>query len=262
MQGKARATALRIALVYALFGGLWILGSDWLLGRIVHDASWLVVAGAIKGWAFVAVTALALYAVVRRLSTPRPDAVGDSVEGGGSMARSTLLWLVSAVIVALTALALVYNQREHVARQAAQLEAVAELRATQVDAWMRDRLSQARFARGSTLWATLGKRWREQGDVAARDLLLERVVDLRKAFGADSALIVDEQGHVVAGGPRSTSRCCPSFGVPFCVDWPAARWSSPFCTPWPVVRALPSGWTWWPLWSLAAGPPSWRWSFA
>ena len=197
--GSTRAAALRIALVYALFGGLWILGSDWLLGRIVRDPAWLVVAGAIKGWAFIAVTALALYALVSRVSSPRSDSWVARLEASGSMARSTLLWLVSAVIVALTGIALRYNQQEHVARQAAQLEAVAELRATQVDAWLRDRLSQARFARGSTLWATLGKRWREQGDVSARDLLVERVVELRKALGAHSAFVVDEQGRAVAG---------------------------------------------------------------
>ena len=198
-EDSARFVAFRIALVYALFGGLWILGSDWLLGRIVRDPSWLVVAWAIKGWAFVAVTALVLYALVSRVSAPRSASEASRSVTGRSMARSTLMWLASALIVALTAVALGYNQREHVARQAGQLEAVAELRSTQVDAWLRDRLSEARFARGSTLWATLGKRWREQGDVGARDLLLERVVELRRAFGADSALIVDEQGNAVAG---------------------------------------------------------------
>jgi PAS domain S-box-containing protein len=194
-----QGAALRIALVYALFGGLWILGSDWLLGRIVRDPAWLVVAGAIKGWAFIGVTALALYALVSRVSMPRSGSRVARPQGGRSMARSTVLWLVSALILAVTAVALRYNQHGHVARQAAQLEAVAELRATQVEAWLHDRLSQARFARNSTLWATLGKRWREQGELAARDLLVERLLELRRAFGAHSAWLVDERGEAVAG---------------------------------------------------------------
>ena len=54
----ARLTALRVALVYAAAASLWILGSDWLLARLVRDPDWLMQAGALKGWGFVALTAV------------------------------------------------------------------------------------------------------------------------------------------------------------------------------------------------------------
>ncbi|MBX3620693.1 MAG: PAS domain S-box protein [Rhizobacter sp.] len=192
-----RSTALRAALVYALFGSAWILGSDWLLGRLVSDPAWLVVLGAVKGWVFIAVTALALYLVVRRVSV-REGLAPASARAAPGMHRS-LPWLLGAVVVLLTIAALRYNHREHVARQAAQLEAVAELRATQVEGWLRDRLSQARFARDSAHWAQLYRQWQEGADAAAGAQLAARLLELRRSFGDESAFIVDAHGNAVGG---------------------------------------------------------------
>lgn len=53
--------ALRIALSYLLFGGLWILLSDRLLVSLVQDAELLSRLQTVKGWLFVIVTALLLH---------------------------------------------------------------------------------------------------------------------------------------------------------------------------------------------------------
>lgn len=58
--------ALRIALWYAVFGGAWILTSDWLLETVLSDVHRITVAQTYKGWAFVLITATLLGAVVRR----------------------------------------------------------------------------------------------------------------------------------------------------------------------------------------------------
>ena len=63
---RDEGTALRVAATYGLASALWILGSDWVLGQIVQDKALLVALSAVKGWAFVAVTALLLFAVLRR----------------------------------------------------------------------------------------------------------------------------------------------------------------------------------------------------
>jgi len=108
------------------------------------------------------------------------------------------LLLILATIAVVTALGVRYDFDARQSQQGQQLETVAELRANQVSQWLRDRLSQARFARSSAVWANLYRRWREGGDLAARDQLVERVVELRKAFGDHSAAIVDAQGDIVA----------------------------------------------------------------
>jgi PAS domain S-box-containing protein len=59
--------ALRVALVYAVFAGLWILLSDRAMGLLFRDPESLVQASMAKGWFFVAVTTLLLYVLVRRL---------------------------------------------------------------------------------------------------------------------------------------------------------------------------------------------------
>jgi diguanylate cyclase (GGDEF)-like protein/PAS domain S-box-containing protein len=61
---RSRRGAMQIAVVYALVAAVWILLSDLVVERSLAGSSTL--AQLIKGWGFVAVTALALYALIRR----------------------------------------------------------------------------------------------------------------------------------------------------------------------------------------------------
>ena len=70
--------ALRVALVYAAFAGLWILLSDRAMGLLWHDPEALVQASMLKGWFFVVVTTLLLYVLVRRLVGQRTHPVRRS----------------------------------------------------------------------------------------------------------------------------------------------------------------------------------------
>jgi PAS domain S-box-containing protein len=56
-----RWVALRVALVYALFGGLWIIFSDRALESLIHDSNRLTDAQTYKGWFYVLATAAGLY---------------------------------------------------------------------------------------------------------------------------------------------------------------------------------------------------------
>lgn len=60
--------ALRVALVYAAFAGVWILLSDRAMGLLWKDPEALVRASMLKGWFFVAVTTMLLYVLVRQLA--------------------------------------------------------------------------------------------------------------------------------------------------------------------------------------------------
>jgi PAS domain S-box-containing protein len=59
-------TPLRITLLYALFGGLWIFLSDSVVDVLVHDPSTITRIAIIKGWVYVAVTAYVLLLLIRR----------------------------------------------------------------------------------------------------------------------------------------------------------------------------------------------------
>jgi len=63
----ATTGALRVALLYAGFSGLWILLSDRAVEALVQDATLMTRVSIAKGWAFVAVTAILLFIMVKRL---------------------------------------------------------------------------------------------------------------------------------------------------------------------------------------------------
>lgn len=56
---------LRIVMAYVIFGGVWILFSDQLLGYLVKDAALFLEISVIKGWFYVLVTGLLLFQLIR-----------------------------------------------------------------------------------------------------------------------------------------------------------------------------------------------------
>lgn len=63
------AGALRIALIYAGFGGLWILLSDQVLGFMTQDPAIMTALSIAKGWLFIFVTTVLLYVLIRRFAS-------------------------------------------------------------------------------------------------------------------------------------------------------------------------------------------------
>jgi PAS domain S-box-containing protein len=59
-------TPLKIATIYVIFGGLWILLSDSLLSAFVTDPVALSLMQTFKGWFYILVTAWLLYALIKR----------------------------------------------------------------------------------------------------------------------------------------------------------------------------------------------------
>jgi PAS domain S-box-containing protein len=59
-----RLAALRIVVIYAFFGALWILTSDTVLGWLVSDHDTMTRLSLFKGWLYVLLTALLLYKLI------------------------------------------------------------------------------------------------------------------------------------------------------------------------------------------------------
>ena len=106
--------------------------------------------------------------------------------------------LVIAAVGALAGAAIVRDFHQERAQAAARLESVAELRATQVQAWLDRHLSFAQFLDDSTVFADLYTKWQDHGDQVAGRQLLARAIDSRHADGADSAFLVAADGRVLA----------------------------------------------------------------
>ena len=59
-------TPIKIAAIYFAFGVLWILVSDRLVERLCPTPECLVILQTLKGWVFILITAILIYALVRR----------------------------------------------------------------------------------------------------------------------------------------------------------------------------------------------------
>lgn len=66
IQDSSRSEAIRIVAVYALFGSLWILSSDSLLGWLLPDPTLITRFSMFKGLLAIALTAVLLYVLIRR----------------------------------------------------------------------------------------------------------------------------------------------------------------------------------------------------
>ena len=104
---------------------------------------------------------------------------------------------VVAAVALVAGAAIVRDLRQERAQASARLESVAELRATQVQAWLDRHMSFAQFLDDSANLAALYTQWQDHGDAAAGQQLLARAIDSRHADGADSALVTDSSGKVL-----------------------------------------------------------------
>jgi len=65
---------LKVALIYGIFGVMWIFFSDWILHAIVQNAELGARLQTGKGWFFIFVTAIMVYALTRRLVSSLQEA--------------------------------------------------------------------------------------------------------------------------------------------------------------------------------------------
>jgi hypothetical protein len=199
-------------MLYALLASMWILGSDWLLAQLLQDADLLAQVSAYKGWAFVAVTSLLLYRGLRR----RPLAEAPLAEAPLAASQRVrtpvgpLVFSLAAVLLVVGA-ALRYEFEQRLAQQAAQVEAVAQLRAKEVEAWLNDRLGPARFVRTSSLFAGLVARHFDGQDAAALGLLRERLGEMAMAFEAGSVMLLDAGGDTVFASHPDAGPTAPAL---------------------------------------------------
>ena len=117
---------------------------------------------------------------------------GQRLVGGGIS-----LLLAGLSILGLVALAIGYSFYSHHERESARLEAVADLRSSQIQSWVQERFAQARFLGSSQFLSTLLKSWRDEGDASSRDTLKARLAGFSRAMGAQQAAILDDQGQLL-----------------------------------------------------------------
>ncbi len=182
---------LRVALIYAAFAGTWIMASDLTLQWLFGMPAQITLVSAIKGWAFVTVTSVLLFVLLRG----RIGATDSSPLNPAWQKSSRLpLVLLSLVIVAITLSALRYTLEEKERIEFARLQAIADLKTQQVAEWLRNHQQYARLLQRSPLLAEAYHRWRQQGDNHSRDRLFERLQAHHDEKVFSGITLLDAQG--------------------------------------------------------------------
>ena len=197
-----------IVLAYASFASLWILLSDRLVEWIFVDPARISLASTLKGGVFVIVTSLLLYGMLRRragLAVPL-----NAFAPSGQRPGLPLLMLM-ATILALTAAGIVGTATLQRDKEAARLEAIAELKTRQIGDWLQERQGDAGFVRGSAISLAHYHAWRDKGDLARRDRLQERLGELCRRPACSAILILDERGERLWGSPRASAAISPAL---------------------------------------------------
>lgn len=196
-----------IVLLYAAFGGLWIVLSDQLVDWLVDDTAAVMLISTLKGVLFIAVTSLLLYALLRRGAGHVPPSRG--FRALGRPAILTLLVMGSAIAVT-TAVAVVRNLGQHQETEIARLQAIAALKSAQIAGWLGDREQEMRRLQSSAELRDDYREWRRSAAAHAFERLVRRLEGHRRELGYEAVELWDERGSLIwadkgsAGGVAHT----------------------------------------------------------
>jgi PAS domain S-box-containing protein len=181
-----------VVFAYVAFAAAWIVLSDGIVSWLFSDPGQIALVSTLKGWLYVAVTALLLYAMLQRL---RNGKRADSDAARSS--RRTLAAILAAVLVvigAVVATGIVQSYRAHGRDGGERLRAVAELKRELLGSMLRERRADADFLHSSQYLAGRYAVWRERGDASARRQLFERLEEFRQNFRYAGVLLIDAAG--------------------------------------------------------------------
>jgi PAS domain S-box-containing protein len=195
-----------ITLLYAALAGLWIVASGTLLAFSVEDPLLQGRIEVAKGLAFVAITSAFLYfALKSRQLIPYTNAANDLRDPvADTVRRRTVpLLLALALTVPLIALAVfTLSSRQQEQQVLNDLQAIASLKAEQLQVWVDERLGDASALASDSFSERV---WNMQRTSDAREttLVRKRLQALHRYYDYDTVQLLDQNGNVliVVGRP-------------------------------------------------------------
>ncbi len=185
--------ALRIAGLYAVLGMAWIAVSGRFMLAFAPDIVFFPQIGVWKGTIIILVTAFALYLGLNRYALRHVyPAKTSSLEANAKPPIRGFVALAAVVVMAgLSAASYLASQQKE--REIGKLQAVGNLKASQVETWMAERKGDAQNIHTNEYLAELYQR----NDEASRGKLLKRLESYRNAYHYKRVLLLDERGNVL-----------------------------------------------------------------
>ena len=188
--------ALMIVVIYAVFGALWIVSSDGILKMLVQDAGQFAVVSMFKGWAYVAVTSLLLYGLLRRFEL-LPVKEGSVVSSPSRFRRWLPFALLASCIVGAGTAGIVYHWQRQQQEEVSGLQILAELKSVQVADWLEQRRQNAVYLGGNRFFAELVRRRLAGGDAPASEQLQAWMNQYLHDMDFSTALLFDAQSRLI-----------------------------------------------------------------
>lgn len=200
--------ALLPTLLYAVFAALWILVSDRVVAWLFSDPAQVALASTLKGWLFVAVTSLLLFALLRRRG---PEQAGVAPPPPAGFRFSWPLVVLMLGIAGVTAIAITHNFSHQRQVEEARLQAIADLKVRQIGDWLRERQGDAEFVQSSAYFAEQYALWVNEGRGQAGQRLQARLEQLRRNRGFGAVSVLDPAGRRRWGSSRAPHEVAPAL---------------------------------------------------
>ena len=187
-----RLTPSRIALFYAAFASLWIFASDKLLALAVSDSALLIRISTFKGFAFVLITTWLLYQLMKTSVTKvvPADSTGEAGTRLFKVHNLLVIFMGLALIVPLFGYGIVKFYAPRIQQTAFDdLAAIAELKAGQVESWLRERDDDANEISDRAGFIERAEQWLKTGDPNAKQFVLARMSTLTRIHGYETVLL-------------------------------------------------------------------------
>ena len=180
-----RLTSARVTLLYAVFAALWIVASGHLLNLATADPVLLARFELAKGLAFVAVTSILLYLLLRfwRDLVADPDDTAALIPGTHRLAG---IFLALALVVPLMGFGIVRLHSPQMERETFDnLRTIADLKATQIDTWVTERVGDGIALADSKGFVARVAELQRSGSAKESDTIRIRLELLIKGMGYD-----------------------------------------------------------------------------
>lgn len=190
-----RAHVLNVVLTYAAVASLWILLSDKAVEWLFSTPAQFALASTIKGWLFILITALMLYAMLRRR-------ISQSTASPRLSGRQWLpIVLLNGLILALAIMAIAQNIGLTRDKEVARLETIADLKSRRITEWLGNREQDLRQILDNPSYGALslsGQRDRPS------DEQTQRLIEFISVRGFDGAALFDRTGQALWQTPGAS----------------------------------------------------------
>jgi PAS domain S-box-containing protein len=191
---RQRSSSATIALVYAAVGATWVLVSDRTLEWLLNDQAQLSIANTIKGWAFIALSALLLYWLLQRQATGKSAVAREALKHRSLVLPVTL---VALAVAAATAAAIATRFHHHRQDEAIRMQTIAEVKTRQIADWLEERQGDAEFLAGDRRLADVYANWARRGDKASRPEMIGLLHQYRVKKDYSDVLLLEGDGRVI-----------------------------------------------------------------